>query len=167
MEHRVTSTSTCLNFFKCYWLPSFPPSPGTLKQQVSCYMPAIAKCRLMQVMEQLGSASDRPIQFFSCHERPCSGDWLQSVHHGRNMTPPHRPWGCTIPLCETWGKWPWRLTSMNWPRHLNAAFWKQQMETCGNSLRFWNRKYSKWIKKLFRHQICYFLGGKFSYVGMY
>jgi hypothetical protein len=43
----------------------------------------------------------------------------------------------------------------------------EQMETWGNSLRFWNRKFIKWAKKLFRHQICYFLGGKFSYAGMY
>jgi hypothetical protein len=67
------STSACLNFFKCYWLPSFPPSPGQLKQQVSCCMPAIAKRRLMQVTEQLGSAPSRLIQFFGCHDRLSSG----------------------------------------------------------------------------------------------
>jgi hypothetical protein len=57
-------------------------------------------------------------------ERSSSGDWLQSVHHGRNMTSPQWLWGCATPLCVTWGNWPWRLTSMNWPCHLNAAFWK-------------------------------------------
>jgi hypothetical protein len=36
------------------------------------------------------------------------------------------------------------------------------METRGNSLRFWCRKCTKWAKKLFCHQIFYFLGGKFS-----
>jgi hypothetical protein len=124
VEYHVTSTSMCLNFFRCYWLTLCPPSAGQLKWQARCYMPAVAKCRLMQVTEQLGSASARPIQFFGCCERPSSGDWLQSVHRGRNITSPHRLWGCTIPLCEMWGKWPWRLTSMNWPHHLNAAFWK-------------------------------------------
>jgi hypothetical protein len=126
MEHRVTSTSAYLNFFKSYWLPSFASSPGQLKRQVNCDMPAIAKRRLMQVMEQLGSASDHPIQFFGCHERLSTGDWLQSVHRGRNSTPPRRPWGCAIPLCETWGKWPWRFTSMN-----DGTIWM---------LRFGNRK---------------------------
>jgi hypothetical protein len=43
----------------------------------------------------------------------------------------------------------------------------EQMETQGNSLRFWNRKCIKWVKKLFCHQICYFLEGKFPYAGMY
>jgi hypothetical protein len=43
----------------------------------------------------------------------------------------------------------------------------ERMETWGNSLRFWNRKCIKRVKKLFRRGICYFLGGKFSYAGMY
>jgi hypothetical protein len=124
VEHRVTLTSVCLHFFKCYWLPSFPPTPRQMKQQVSCYMPAVAKRRLMHVTEQLGSASGRPVQFFCCRDRPLTGDWLQSVHRGRNTSPLCRPWGCAILLCATWGKWPWRLASMNWLCHLNAAFWK-------------------------------------------
>jgi hypothetical protein len=41
------------------------------------------------------------------------------------------------------------------------------METWGNSLRFRNRKCIKCVKKFFHHQICYFLGRKFSYAGMY
>jgi hypothetical protein len=43
----------------------------------------------------------------------------------------------------------------------------EQMATQGNSLTFWNRKCIKWVKKLFRCQICYFLGGKFPSAGMY
>jgi hypothetical protein len=43
----------------------------------------------------------------------------------------------------------------------------ERMETWGNYLRFWNRKYIKWVKKLFRCQIYYMLGGKFSYAGLY
>jgi hypothetical protein len=43
----------------------------------------IAKRRLMQVREQLGSASGRPIQFFGCCERPCSGDRLTEVSASR------------------------------------------------------------------------------------
>jgi hypothetical protein len=74
VEHRVILTSACLNFFRHYWLPSFPPSPGHLKRQVCCYMPAVAKRRLMQVTEQLGPASGHPIQFFGCRDRPSSGD---------------------------------------------------------------------------------------------
>jgi hypothetical protein len=67
-------------------------------------------------------------------ERPSSGDWLQSMHHGRNMTSPHWLWGCDIPPCESWGKWPWSLTPMNWPRHLNAAFWKWKERKLGEIL---------------------------------
>jgi hypothetical protein len=43
----------------------------------------------------------------------------------------------------------------------------ERMETLGNSLRFWNRKCIKRVKKLFHHEICYFLGGKFFYAGIY
>jgi hypothetical protein len=43
----------------------------------------------------------------------------------------------------------------------------ERMETWGSSLRVWNRKYIKWAKKLFRCHICYFLGGKCPYAGMY
>jgi hypothetical protein len=50
-QHRVTPACTRLNFFKCYWLPWFPPSPWLLKQQ------NVAKRSLMQVTKQLGSAS--------------------------------------------------------------------------------------------------------------
>jgi hypothetical protein len=45
-----------------------------------------------------------------------------------------RPWGCVILLCETWRKWPWRLTYMNCPCHLNAAFWKQNEWKLGEIL---------------------------------
>jgi hypothetical protein len=76
VEHRVTSTSMRLNFYKCYWLPSFPPSPGQLERQDEVPHASGAKRRLMQVTEQLGSAFGRPIRFFGCRERPSSGDWL-------------------------------------------------------------------------------------------
>jgi hypothetical protein len=52
---------------------------------------SVAKCRLLQVMEQLGSLSGRLIQFFGCHEKPSSGDWLQSLRRGKNTTPLRRP----------------------------------------------------------------------------
>jgi hypothetical protein len=42
----------------------------------------------------------------------------------------------------------------------------ERMETRGNALRFGKRKCIKWVKKLFLHQVCYFLGGKFPYAGM-
>jgi hypothetical protein len=171
MQHRVTSTSACLNFFKCNRLPSFPPSPGQLKWQVSCYMPAIAKCRLVQVTEQLGSASGHPIQFFSCRERPSSGEWLQSVHCRRNTTPPP-PQTSAVRLCHSTV---WNTGEMTLEINLYEltvlcecyVLEMERMETWGNSWRFWNRKCIKWVKKLFHHQICYFLGGKFSYARMY
>jgi hypothetical protein len=43
----------------------------------------------------------------------------------------------------------------------------EPIETRGNSLRFWNRKCIKWVKKLLRRKICYFLGRKFPYAGKY
>jgi hypothetical protein len=47
---------------------------------VSTTSQAVAKCRLMQVMKQLGSASSHPIQFFGCRDkRPCNGEWLAAV----------------------------------------------------------------------------------------
>jgi hypothetical protein len=51
------------------------------KQIIATELPhaSIAKRRLMQVTEQLGSASGLPIQFFGCHERPSRGDWLTAV----------------------------------------------------------------------------------------
>jgi hypothetical protein len=42
---------------------------------------------------------------------------------------------------------------------------RERMETWGNSLRFWNRKCIKRVKWWFRREICYFVGGKFSYAG--
>jgi hypothetical protein len=121
----------------------------------------------MQVTKQLALASGHPILFFGCCDRDqvVENDWLQSLHCGGNVTPPCRPWGCVILLCETWQKWPWRLTYMTWLCHLNAAFWKQCMETQENFLRFWYRKCIKWVKKLFCHQICYFVGRKFNMRG--
>jgi hypothetical protein len=108
---------------------------------------SIAKCRLMQVTEHLWSVSSRPIQFSGCRDRPSSGDSLQSLHCRKNTTCPCQLWGCVILLCEMWQKWPWRLTYMNWPCHLNAAFWKRnEWKRGGNSLRFWNRKCIKWVK---------------------
>jgi hypothetical protein len=45
-----------LNFFKCYWLPLFPPTPGQLKRQAVPHASA-AERRLMQATEQLGSVN--------------------------------------------------------------------------------------------------------------
>jgi hypothetical protein len=86
----------------------------------------VAKRRLMQVTEQLWSASGRRYNFsVVLRDWVVGTDWLQSLHRGRNTTPLRRPWGCVILLCEMWRKWPWRLTYMNWPCHLNTAFWKR------------------------------------------
>jgi hypothetical protein len=43
----------------------------------------------------------------------------------------------------------------------------EQKETLMNSLRFWNRKCIMWVQKLLHRQICYILGRKFPYAGMY
>jgi hypothetical protein len=121
----------------------------------------------MQVMEQLGSASGCPIQFFGYRERPSSGGLTTVCASRKKYDTPHRPWGCVIPLCETWrndlGDYPLWTDHAIWMLH----FGNGMNGNVGKFLRFWNRKCIKWVKKLFHCQICYFLGGKFSYVGMY
>jgi hypothetical protein len=147
MEHRVTSTNVCLNFFECYWLPSFPQSPGRLKRQVSCYMPTIAKRRLMQVTEQLGSASGCPIRFFGCCDRPSNGDWLQSCASQKKYDTP----ALGVRLCHSTV---WNMGELTLEINLyelTAPFEccileMERMESWENSLRFWNRKCSKWVK---------------------
>jgi hypothetical protein len=126
---------------------------------------SIAKRRLLQVMEQLGSASGCSVQFFGCRDRDqaVGSDWLQSLHYGRSTTVRLRHSAV------------WNMAEMTLEINLyeqTAPFERcvmetEQLETQGNSLRFWNRKYIKWAKKLFCLQICCFLGGKFPYVGMY
>jgi hypothetical protein len=124
----------------------------------------------MQVTKQLGSASGHPISFFGCcDKRPSSGEWLiaDSASLKKYDTP------ATAMRLRHSAVWNvaemtlkinlYELTA----HHLNAAFWKQRMETQGNSLRFWNTKCIKQVKELFRSEICYFLGGKISYAGMY
>jgi hypothetical protein len=134
-KHRVTSTSTCLNFFQCYWLPSFPRSPRQLKQQVSCHMPALPNAGLCRSQNSYNQLLATRYNFSVVLADWVVGtDWPQSLHCGWNMTPPPQPWGCIILLCETWWKWPWRLTYMNWPHHLNAAFWKQNEWRLGEIL---------------------------------
>jgi hypothetical protein len=142
---------------------------GQLKWQVSCYMPAVAKLRLMQVMEQLGWASGRPIQFFSCRERLSSGDRLTavSVSQKKYDTP-----ASAVRFCHSTV---WNVGELTLEINLYelttpfecCVLETERMETWGNSLRFWNRKSIKWVKKLFCHEICYFLGRKFSYAGIY
>jgi hypothetical protein len=59
MEHRVTSTSAYLNFLKCYWLPSFPPSPEQLQLRVSWHMQALPNtglCRSQNSQDQFPDA---------------------------------------------------------------------------------------------------------------
>jgi hypothetical protein len=149
VEHHVTSTSVCLNFFKSYWLPSFPPSPRQLKQHVSCYMPDIAKRRLMPVTEQLGTASSHPIQFFGCRERPSSGDWPQSVHCGRNTTPPRQ---LRLRHSTVWnmGKMTLEINLYELTAPFECCVLETiRMETWRNSLWFWNRKCIKWVKNCF------------------
>jgi hypothetical protein len=43
----------------------------------------------------------------------CSLCTVEEIRHLRE-----RPWGCVILLCETWQKWPWRLTDINLPRFI-------------------------------------------------
>jgi hypothetical protein len=91
---------------------------------------------------------------------------LQSLHRRRNTTPPcHEvPSFCCVKLAEM-------TLEMNLCE-LTVSFEHciletERMETEGNCLRFSYRKCTKWVKKLFRRQICYFLVGKFSNVGTY
>jgi hypothetical protein len=88
---------------------------------------SIAKHRLMQVTEQLGSASSHPIQFFSCRGRPSTGDWLTdcSLCIAKEIWHPCVTREVASFCHEMQQKWRWRLTYTNWPRHLNAALWKQ------------------------------------------
>jgi hypothetical protein len=156
-QQHVTPASACLNFFKCYWLPEFPPSPRLLKGQ------NVAKRRLMQVTKQLRSASSHPIQFFVCRDKRSSGgEWLTAVSASWKK---YDPSAMAVRLRHSAV---WNVAEVTLAvGHLNAVFWNQRMETRGNSLRFWNRKCIKRAKKLFCHEICYFLGRKFSYAGMY
>jgi hypothetical protein len=96
-----------------------------------------------------------------CDKRSSSGEWLTAV-------------------CALWKKYEtstmavrlrhsavWNMAEVTLTvHHLNTAFWKQWMQTQGNSLRFWNKKCIKWVKKLFHREICDFLGRKFSCAGM-
>jgi hypothetical protein len=43
-----------LNFFICYWLPEFPPSSQPVEAASQLPHASLAKCRFMQVTEQLG-----------------------------------------------------------------------------------------------------------------
>jgi hypothetical protein len=124
---------------------------------------SIAKCRLMQVTEQLGSASGRPIQFFGCHERLSSGDWLTAVSALR------KKYDTPASAVRLRHSAVWNMAEMTLRINLyelimpfeHCVLETEWMETQGNSLRFWNRKCIKWVKKLFHCQICYFLGRKF------
>jgi hypothetical protein len=131
---------------------------------------SVAKHRLMQVTEQLQSSSSRWIQFFSCRESPSSVDCQTVVSASRNKydTPV-----LAVRLCHPAV---WNMADMTLEINLyelTAPFEccvleTERMETRGNSLRFWNKKCIKWVKKkLFHHQICYFLRRKFCYVGMH
>jgi hypothetical protein len=96
---------------------------------VSMKSHAVAKCRLMQVTEKLGSASGHLIQIFGCRDkRPSSGERLTAVSaFGRNMTTLRRPWGCVILLCVT-----------SWKRPRLRAIWTLCFgnRTNGNSGKF-------------------------------
>jgi hypothetical protein len=73
-----------------------------------------------------------------------------SLHRGGDTTPPRQPWGCTIPLCETWGEMTVQINLYELTAPFECCILEMEwMETWGNSLRFWNRKCIKWIKKLF------------------
>jgi hypothetical protein len=150
----VTPTSTCLNFFKYYRLPKFPPSPRLLKWQ------NVAKCWLMQVTKGLGSASGHPIQFFHCRDkRPSSGEWLTAVSASL------KKYDTSMTAVRLHHSDVWNVVEVTLPFEC-CIFETERMETWGNSLRFWNRKCIKWVKKLFCQEICYFLGRKFSCAGM-
>jgi hypothetical protein len=111
---------------------------------------SMAKHRLLLVMEQLGSASGHPIQFFSCCDRArvVGSDWLQSLYHRRKTTLPRQLWGCHPAV--------WNLVEMTLEINLyelTAPFQccvleTERMQTRGNSSRFWNRKCIKWAKKI-------------------
>jgi hypothetical protein len=72
------------------------------------------------------------------------------------------------PLIQYFGRCE-RLSSGDWLTDwlTDCILEMDPMETWGSSLKFWNRKFIKWVKKMFCRQICYFLGRKFSYAGMY
>jgi hypothetical protein len=143
-ENHVTLTSTCLNFFKSYWLPSFPPSPRQLKRQVE------AKRRLMQVMEQLGSASGHPIQFFGCRDRLSSGNWLTAVSASWKK---YDTSVLAVRLRHSSVRNAMKMTLDSILYELTVLFERciletERMETWGNSLRFWNRKCIEMGKKI-------------------
>jgi hypothetical protein len=88
----------CLNFFKCYWPPESSPSSWPVDMASQLPHARVAKCRLMQVTEQLGYYSSLPpsTTFRSSWQRMNSGDWLQSLHRGQNATPPRHE---VVSLC--------------------------------------------------------------------
>jgi hypothetical protein len=165
-----TSTSTCLNFFKCYWLPSFPPSPGQLKRQVSCHMPALPNAGLCRYWNHYNQILATGYNFLVLvRDRVMGTDRLTAVSVLQNKydTP---PLAMKLRHSAVWNEAEMTLEINLY--ELTAPFEHcvletEQMETQGNSFRFWNRKCIKWVKKLFHCQMCYFLGGKFSYAGMF
>jgi hypothetical protein len=114
-QPRVTPASARLNFFKCYWLPWFPPSPRLFKRQ------NVAKRRLMQATKQLGSASGHLIQFFGCRDkRSSSGEWLTAV------SALGKKYETSVTAVRSRHSAVWYVAEMTLTaRHLNAAFWKQ------------------------------------------
>jgi hypothetical protein len=127
--------------------------PGTWSGKWRCHMPVLPNgglCRSRNSEHQFPAT--RYNFLVVVRYRVVETDWLQSLYHGKCGTPPCRPWLRIILLCETWQKWPFRLTYMNWPHHFEHCILETVwMETQGSSLRFWNRKCIKWAKKLFCH----------------
>jgi hypothetical protein len=134
-------------------------------------LPHARRCQhvLMHITEEVGSASGCLIQFFGCHERLSSGYWLTEVSA---LQKKYDMPMATMRLCHSAVQ---NVAEMTLEINLcqlttpfeHCVLEMEQMETQGNSLRFWNRKCIKWVKKLFHPQICNFFGGKFSYTGMY
>jgi hypothetical protein len=135
----------CLHFLKHYWPPEFPPSVPQLKQQVRFHTPALPNAGSCGSWNRLVGLLPPPpppppdIIFWSLWQTPSSGDWLQSVHCGRNKTPPRHEIAsfCCVKLAQ--------MTFQINLYELTAPFEQCILETGwmeirGNCLRFWYRK---------------------------
>jgi hypothetical protein len=143
-----------LNFFKCYWLPEFPPSDWPVETST---------CQHCQIQAHVGHGTARigfwPLNkiIWSSWQRPSSGDrrtdwltdWLTAVSASweKYNTPHHE----VASFC--WVK-PVEMTLEINICELTTPFEccmleTEQMETRGSCLRFWYRKCITWVKKLF------------------
>jgi hypothetical protein len=138
----------CLNFLLFYWLPEFPTNSWPTEAST---------CQCCQMQTHVGHRTARigflpPVQSFGDRDRDLvvGTDWLQSLHHGRNTTPPHHALAsfCLVKLVEMTLEI--KLYELTTPFEC-CILEAEQMETWGSCLRFWYRKCIKWAKKLFCH----------------